>query len=139
MVKVFKKKRVKKDFDAAIAEGDDARVQALLRENPWLQEYSEEEEDGTDATIRIICAAIGIMEDELQSPVPIDEILYSLEMDFNTAMERSQLEDSIMDLETKGYLKSEPQGLVLTVEGGRVCDNYLNKEASRLMSKLPDD
>ncbi len=133
---MFKKRRIKKELDIALAEGDDAKVELLLKENPWLQDYVDENED-TDVNSKRVCAAIGVMEDELGTPVPLDEILYSLENDFIGKSTRSQLESICIELETKGYIKSQDNGYTLTVEGGRICDKYLNKQFHDTLGELP--
>ncbi len=66
-----------------------------------------------------------------------DEILYSLENDFIGKSTRSQLESICIELETKGYIKSQDNGYTLTVEGGRICDKYLNKQFHDTLGELP--
>lgn len=134
---MFKRRRVKKDFDVALAEGDDAKIEQLVRENPWLQDYVEDVSEETDLAMKRTCAAIGIMEDELNMPVPVDEIAYSLEMDFSSAVPVSKVEQACIELEAKGFVKRQLQGYVLTVEGGRVCDKFLNKQAAEVAGDLP--
>ena len=133
---MFKKKRIKKEFDNALAEGNNAKAQQLLGENPWLQEYADENMSAEDQLLQKVCAAVGIMEDELNVPVPLDEILYSLNMDFDIQIANNELENILIELETKNYVKSEMEGYTLTVEGGRICDNYLNNEANKLLNNL---
>lgn len=136
---MFKKRRIKKDYDTALAEGDNAKAEQLARENPWLQDYVSDDADGPDLNLRRACAAIGIMEDELNASVPLDEILYSMKMDFNVQISASELETIIMDLETKHYIKSEIGGYTLTIEGGKICDNYLNLISRELLDDLPSN
>ncbi|MHA1749788.1 MAG: hypothetical protein ACTSYF_14235 [Promethearchaeota archaeon] len=133
---MFKKKRIKKEFDNAIAEGNEKKANRLLSENPWLQEYANGNTNGKDQVLKKVCAAIGVMEDELNAPVPIDEVIYSLNMDFEVQLTSNELDSILIDLETKGYIKSELEGYTLTVEGGRICDNYLNEEAKKLLNNL---
>jgi len=135
---LFKKRRLKKEFDTAVAEGNDAKIEQLVKENPWLQDYVEEGDD-TDVNVKRVCAAIGVMEDELNAPASLDDIVHSLEQDFKVSMSRSQVESTCLDLETKGYIKSQDQGFTLTVEGSRICDNYLNKQANELLGSLPGE
>ncbi len=135
---MFKKRRLKKEFDTAVAEGNDAKIEQLVKENPWLQDYVEEGDD-TDVNVKRVCAAIGIMEDELNAPASLDDIMQSLEQDFKVNMSRSQVESTCLDLENKGYIKSQDQGYMLTVEGSRICDNYLNKQANELLGNLPGE
>ncbi|MHA1370579.1 MAG: hypothetical protein ACTSWN_14040 [Promethearchaeota archaeon] len=129
---MFKKKRIKKEFDAAIAEGDDAKIELLMRENPWLADYVSAETEETDIKLKRICSAIGIMEDELNAPVPIDEIEYSLESDFNINIPRMELSNILENLTKKGYIQIQNNNYSLTAEGGRICDNFLNKISQHL-------
>jgi hypothetical protein len=135
---LFKKRRIKKDFDTAVAEGDDAKVEKLVQENKWLADYVEDADD-TDITVKRVCAAIGVMEDELNAAVSLEGIVQSLNQDFKASMSRSQVETTCIDLENKGYIKNQDQGYVLTVEGGRICDNYLNKQANELLGEIPGE
>ncbi|MEX2680525.1 MAG: hypothetical protein Q6373_002925 [Candidatus Sigynarchaeota archaeon] len=136
---LWKKRRIKKDFDTAVAEGNDAKIEQLVKDNPWLQDYVDENGDETDVNVKRICAAIGIMEDERSAPATIDDIIESLRQDFNVNMSPAQVESVCMDLENKGYIKAQDAGYVLTVEGGRICDNYLNKQSSELLGDLPSE
>ncbi|MHA1680563.1 MAG: hypothetical protein ACTSUE_06105 [Promethearchaeota archaeon] len=136
---MFKKRRIKKDYDTALAEGNAAKAEQLARENPWLQDYVSDDIGGPDLNLKQACAAIGIMEDELNTAVPLDEILYSMEMDFNVQISASELETIVMDLETKHYIKSELGGYTLTIEGGKICDNYLNHVSRELIDDLPSN
>lgn len=115
----------------AVIAGDEAKKKELLAENPWLQEYLDDG-DETDVNLKQACAALGIMEDELNGAVPVDEVLFCLRQDFNTTLSRSQIDGILLDLEKKGYIKSELQGYVLTGEGGRICDAFLNSKNLQL-------
>jgi hypothetical protein len=136
---LFKKRRIKKDFDTAVAEGNDAKMEQLVKENPWLQDYVEDNGDDTDVNVKRVCAAIGIMEDELNSPATLDDVVLSLEQDFKATISKGEVDGICMDLENKGYIKAQDPGYVLTVEGGRICDNYLNKQARETLGSLPSD
>nr|MDO8083642.1 hypothetical protein [Candidatus Sigynarchaeum springense] len=136
---LWKKRRIKKDFDTAVAEGNDAKIEQLVKDNPWLQDYVDENGDETDINVKRICAAIGIMEDERCAPATIDDIVESMGQDFNVNMSPAQVESVCMDLENKGYVKSQDAGYVLTVEGGRICDNYLNKQSVEMLGNLPSE
>ncbi len=136
---MFKKRKVLKEFERVLAEGNDARIEELVKENPWLKDYVDEAEGDDDVNVKRICAAVGIMEDELNAPASFDDIIHSLEQDFKVTMSRSQVESICMDLEGKGYLKAQDPGYVLTVEGGRVCDNYLNRQSNELLGELPGE
>lgn len=136
---MFKKRRIKKDFDTAVAEGNDARIEQLVKENPWLQDYVDDSGDDNDVNVKRVCAAIGIVEDETSAPAVINDVVGSLAQDFKVNMSASQVETICVDLENKGYIKAQDAGYVLTVEGGRICDNYLNKHAGELLGSIPSD
>lgn len=136
---LWKKRRIKKDFDTAVAEGNDAKIEQLVKDNPWLQDYVDDNGDDTDVNVKRVCAAIGIMEDELSTPATFDDIVTSLAQDFKVNMSQSQVEGICLDLENKGYIKAQDAGYVLTVEGGRICDNYLNKQAGDMIGSMPSE
>ncbi len=136
---LWKKRRIKKDFDTAVAEGNDAKIEQLVKDNPWLQDYVDENGDDTDMNVKRVCAAIGIMEDERTAPATVDDIVGSLAQDFKVNMSQAQVESVCLDLENKGYIKTQDAGYVLTVEGGRICDNYLNKQAGELYWGVPSE
>ncbi len=136
---LWKKRRIKKDFDTAVAEGNDAKIEQLVKDNPWLQDYVDDNGDDTDVNVKRVCAAIGIMEDELSTPATLDDIVGSLSQDFKVNMSQSQVEGICLDLENKGYIKAQDAGYVLTVEGSRICDNYLNKQAGDLLGSMPSE
>ncbi len=77
------KKKVREEFDKLFKKGDEKAIKKMLDKNPWLlNEVSHTMDAGMVEQSQII-AALGVMEDELGGPVPIDEIIFSLRVDFN--------------------------------------------------------
>ncbi len=74
-----------------------------------------------------VLAALGVMEDELVGPVPIDELSYCLRVDFGIQKEEAKILEILTESETLGLCKKAAGGgWTLTPEGGKFCDNYLN-------------
>ncbi|MHA1318502.1 MAG: hypothetical protein ACTSQ1_01680, partial [Promethearchaeota archaeon] len=74
-----------------------------------------------------IIAALGVMEDELGRPVPLDEILFSLRIDFNIRKSEEEVHKILRSSEDLRLVKKDSNGWTLTIEGEKVCDDYLNK------------
>ena len=79
-----------------------------------------------------IIAALGVMEDELGRPVPIDEIVFSLRIDFNIRKTEEEVHNILQSAEELNLAKKDSNGWTLTVEGEKVCDNYLNKNLGEI-------
>ncbi len=127
---MFGNSKVRKDFEKAFADQDDATMQKLLAENPWLLAEWESKMDGNaSADHQVVLAALGVMEDELGTAVPTDEISFSLRVDFKAKKEDSEIGQLLSEAEGLGYCKKVQGGWQLTPEGGKVCDSYLNAHA----------
>jgi len=124
---MFKKKKIREDFDAVFKSGDEAAIKRMLDENPWLLEQVSSEMDNIMTDQRQVIAALGVMEDELGGAVPIDEIIFSLRVDFALRKEEMLVQELLNNVENLGLVKREGNGWILTNEGGRVCDDYLNR------------
>lgn len=129
---MFKKKKIREDFDKIFKTGDEKAIKAMLDEHPWLLDEVSQEMDEVMLDQRQIIAALGVMEDELGGPVPIDEVVFSLRVDFNIRKADEEIRDSLNAIENLGLARRESNGWILTGEGGRVCDDYLNKELGNL-------
>lgn len=129
---MFKKKKIREDFDIVFKSGDEAAIKRMLDENPWLLEEVSSEMDEVMTEQKDIIAALGVMEDELGGPVPIDEIIFSLRVDFNIQKTELEVQNIISGIENLGLIKHESNGWVLSNEGGRVCDDYLNRTLGNL-------
>jgi len=130
---MFKKKKIREEFDEIFKSGDEEKIKTMLAENPWLLEEWQGKMDTTIEGQKEIIAALGVMEDELVGPVPIDELSYSLRVDFNIQKEEAEILNILAESETLGLVKKvQGGGWTLTVEGGKVCDNYLNTHIGNL-------
>ncbi|MHA1235156.1 MAG: hypothetical protein ACTSQL_08740 [Promethearchaeota archaeon] len=72
------------------------------------------------------------MEDELGRPVPLDEILFSLRIDFNIRKGEEEVHEILTSSEDLRLVKKDSNGWTLTVEGEKVCDDYLNKTLGKI-------
>lgn len=123
-----KKKKIRDDFEFYFKSGDEEKIKQMLAEHPWLLTEQQERIDNTIGQQNEILAALGVMEDELNTPVPIDEIIFSLRVDFNIQKKSEEIVKVLNNIKTLGYVKKEADGWVLTSEGGRLCDNFLNSK-----------
>ncbi len=122
-----KKKKIRDQFAEIFKAGDEAKIKKMLDKNPWLlDEVSSDMDVGMSEQNQII-AALGVMEDELGGPVPIDEVIFSLRVDFNIRKTEDEVHTLLNNIENLNLVKRESNGWSLTTEGGRICDDYLNK------------
>lgn len=122
-----KKKKIRDQFAEIFKAGDEAKIKKMLDKNPWLlDEVSSDMDVGMSEQNQII-AALGVMEDDLGGPVPIDEVIFSLRVDFNIRKTEDEVHTLLNNTENLNLVKREANGWSLTTEGGRICDDYLNK------------
>jgi hypothetical protein len=127
---MFGKSKIRKDFEDAFKSGNEAIMQQLLKENPWLVSEWESKMNGSSSGDQAqILAALGVMEDELCNPVPLDEISFCLRVDFKTKKDENQILSLLSEAETLGYCKKVQNSWSLTPQGGKIADNYLNSHA----------
>lgn len=126
---MFGKSKVRKDFEDAYKAGNEALMNKLLGENPWLIDEWESRQDGAQGDILLILAALGVMEDEIGGPAPLDEISFSLRVDFKKKLDDAQINALLAEGENMGYCRRAQNGWQLTAEGGKKADNYLNAHA----------
>ncbi|GAB4331319.1 MAG: hypothetical protein Kow0069_38950 [Promethearchaeota archaeon] len=131
-----KKKKIRMEFDKYFREGDEERMKAMLQEHPWLLEEWQSRMDDTMENQREVIAALGVMEDELVGPVPVDEIAYCLRVDFQVTKSEEEILEILREAADLGYVKQLGQGWGLTVEGGKLCDNFLNTRMGSLASDV---
>jgi hypothetical protein len=122
-----KKKKIREDFDAIFQSGNEKAIKKMLDKYPWLLDEVSTEMKGVIEDQQQVIAALGVMEDERAGPVPIDEIVFSLRADFNVRRDEGDVIKLLNATETLGLVKKDPNGWKLTSEGGKVCDDYLNK------------
>ena len=124
---MFKKKKIREEFDELFKSGNEKKIKAMLEENPWLLNEWEGKMDENVAEQSIAVAALGVMIDEAGGdPASLDDVLFSLRVDFKHKKEEEEVKTLLNDAETLGYCKPSQGGWSLTAEGERVCDNYLN-------------
>ena len=104
----------------------------MLDEHPWLLDEVSSEMDGIMMDQRQVIAALGVMEDELGAAVPVDEVVFSLRVDFSIRKTEEEINILLNGIENLGLVKREFNGWVLTSEGGRVCDDYLNRNLENI-------
>ncbi len=121
-----KKKKIRDDFEFYFKRGDEEKIKQMLVDYPWLLDEQQRRMDSDIGQQNEVLAALGVMEDELNSPVPIDEIIFSLRVDFNIQKKRDEVLEVLNNIKSLGYVKKEENGWNLTSEGGRMCDQFLN-------------
>lgn len=127
-----KKKKIREDFNEVFKSGDEAKIKKMLEKHPWLLDEVSTEMDEVMGVQQQVIAALGVMEDELGGAVPIDEIVFSLRVDFNIRKTEEEVSEILFNIEHLGLVKKKNNGWALTSEGGRVCDDYLNKNINKI-------
>lgn len=127
-----KKKKIREDFDKLFKSGNEKAIKKMLDKYPWLLDEVSTEMNGVMEEQQQILGALGIMEDELGNSVPIDEIVFCLNIDFNIRKTEDEVGKLLIEIENLGLVKRDPSGWALTDEGGRVCDDFLNKSLEKL-------
>lgn len=122
-----KKKKIREEFSTIFKTGNEDAIKEMLDKYPWLLSEVSSEMDSRMSEQNQIVAAIGVMEDELGGPASIDDIMLSLNADFNIRKSKEELQPLILNNEDLNLVKKEGNGWILTDEGGRVCDAFLNK------------
>lgn len=125
------KKKIREEFDKLFKKGNEKAIKKMLDKNPWLLgEVSNTMDEGMVEQNQII-AALGVMEDELGGPVPIDEIIFSLRVDFNIRKSEDEVHTILTGVENLNLVKRDANGWSLTNDGGKICDDYLNKNLGK--------
>lgn len=76
----------------------------------------------------IILAALGVMNDEFNGPVPIDEINFCLRIDFKHKIKDSQLLSILSLAISSNLVKKTPKGFHLTPKGAVIADQVLQND-----------
>ena len=121
------KKKIREEFDKIFESGNENAIKMMLDKFPWLLDEMSNKMEGAIGEQQQIIAALGVMEDELGGPVPLDEIVFSLRIDFNIKKTEDEVLDILRSTEELKLARIDSNGWSLTVEGEKVCDNYLNK------------
>jgi hypothetical protein len=126
-----KKKKIREEFDILFEKGDEKAIKKMLEKNPWLLDEVSHSMDAGMAEQNQIIAALGVMEDELGGAVPIDEIVFSLRVDFGIRKTEDEVHSILTSVEKLNLVKRDTNGWSLTNEGGKICDDYLNRNLGK--------
>jgi len=126
-----KKKKIREEFDILFQKGDEKAIKKMLDKNPWLLDEVSHSLDAGMVEQNHIIAALGVMEDELGGSVPIDEIVFSLRVDFNIRKTEDEVHSILTSVEKLNLVKRDTNGWSLTNEGGKICDDYLNRNLGK--------
>ena len=127
-----KKKKIREEFDVIFASGNEKAIKEMLDNYPWLLDEVSNEMKGNIGEEQQMIAALGVMEDELGGPVPLDEIIFSLRIDFNIRKTEEEVHEILSSTEDLSLVKRESDGWTLTLEGGKVCDDFLNRTLGKI-------
>jgi hypothetical protein len=125
------KKKIREEFDKLFKRGDEKAIKKMLKKNPWLLDEVSDSVDAGMVKENQVIAALGVMEDELGGPVPIDEIVFSLKVDFNVRKSEDEVHSILTEVEKLNLVKRDTNGWSLTNEGGKICDEYLNRNLGK--------
>jgi len=126
------KKKIREEFKEIFANGNEKRIKKMLDKFPWLLDEVSNKMDGAIGEQQQIIAALGVMEDELGGPVPLDEIIFSLRIDFNIRKSEEEVHKILKSSGDLHLVKQDSNGWTLTAEGEKVCDDYLNKTLGKI-------
>jgi hypothetical protein len=121
------KKKIREEFDRIFESGNENAIKMMLDKFPWLLDEVSNKMEGAIGEQQQIIAALGVMEDELGRPVPLDEVVFSLRIDFDIKKTEEEVLSILMSTEELNLAQKDSNGWTLTFEGEKVCDNYLNK------------
>lgn len=126
-----KKKKIREDFEIVFKSGNEREIKQMLDKNPWLLDEVSSQFDETMGIQEQIIAALGVMEDELGNSVPIDEIAFCLKVDFGVTKNEEEVREILFTVEKIGLVKKDVNGWSLTIQGGKVCDDFLVKNMKK--------
>ena len=126
------KKKIRENFREIFASGREKKIKEMLEKFPWLLTEVSGELEGKIGNQQQVIAALGVMEDELGGPVPLDEIVFSLRIDFDIRKSEAEVLEILKSSKELQLVKKDSNGWTLTAEGGKVCDDYLNKNFGKI-------
>ncbi|MHA1473264.1 MAG: hypothetical protein ACTSQW_09225 [Promethearchaeota archaeon] len=126
------KKKIREEFNKIFTSGKEKRIKEMLEKFPWLLDEVSNKMEGAIGEQQQIIAALGVMEDELGGPVPLDEIVFSLRIDFDIRKGEAEVLGILKSSKDLQLVKKDSNGWTLTAEGGKVCDDYLNKNFGKI-------
>ena len=124
-----KKKKIREEFEELFKQGDEKAIKKMLDKNPWLLNEMETSMDEGMAEQNQIIAALGVMEDELSNPAPLEEISFCLRVDFKNQMDDGQINTYLEENQSLGLCRRVGNGWQLTPDGEKKVDIYLNAHA----------
>ena len=86
---------------------------------------SKNRREGGESLKNFVVAALGVMEDELNGPVPIEEISFCLRVDFKKKMGEASIQEILNECAQAGICKTSDAGWQLTANGENLADHYL--------------
>ncbi|MHA1508834.1 MAG: hypothetical protein ACTSO6_09045 [Promethearchaeota archaeon] len=126
------KKKIRESFNEMFTSGNEKGIKKMLDKFPWLLSEVSDELNNTIGEQQQVIAALGVMEDELGRPVPLDEIIFSLRIDFSIRKIEKEVHQILRSSEDLHLVKKDSNGWTLTIEGEKVCDDYLNKTLGKI-------
>ena len=137
-MKMAKKKTIRQQFDSFFKSGNERMIKKMLSDYPWLLHEQQNRMDDNMRTTGLVISSLGVMNDENGGkPVSVEDVIFSLRMDFKQSKKGLENVANILeDAETMGYCIRKDTGWILTLEGERICDNYLNSHIQILGSEL---
>jgi len=126
------KKKIREEFNKIFTSGKEKRIKEMLEKFPWLLDEVSNKMEGAIGEQQQIIAALGVMEDELGGPVPLDEIVFSLRIDFDIRKTEAEVLGILKSSKDLQLVRKDSNGWTLTAEGGKVCDDYLNKNFGKI-------
>jgi hypothetical protein len=130
---VLKKKKIREEFQQYFKSGNEAMIKKMLLDHLWLLEEWENKMDTNVEEQSLIIAALGVMNDENGgNPVPLKDIIYCLRADFKNKKEETEVSEVLTACEGLGYCEKKENGWILTQEGEKICDDYLNSHEDLL-------
>jgi len=99
------KKKIREEFNEMFASGNEKGIKKMLDKFPWLLDEVSNKMEGAIGEQQQIIAALGVMEDELGRPVPLDEIIFSLRIDFNIRKSEEEVHEILRSSEDLHLVK----------------------------------
>ena len=131
------KKKIREQFEEYFRSGNETMIKKMLEENPWLLHEQQAKMDANLEKQSLILSALGVMNDENGGKsAKIDDILLCLRTDFKQKKNKDLVINILEDAETMRYCRKLHDGWILTSEGERICDNYLNSHIEMLGSEI---
>lgn len=126
------KKQIRDEYNAVFIKGSKKAIKKYLKKYPWLMDEDAEVIDKSSSEQYQVIAALGVMEDDLGSSVPLSEIVYCLRDDFNTNKSDERVSNILNELRDLGWVEIEGNNWIMTSKGGTICDAFLNNDLGEI-------